>query len=391
MLIMSVCAYGADAEATRALLQDEKGRVIAVSHRGDTSLYPANTVEAIMSAAEKGADAVSVAVSLTKDGVPVLCESISLGNICETDKSVIGDIAADEFLSERLYDSFGRLTEIKPVSLEGALEKIGGKVYLILDIAPENLDAVYDVIKKTESFGIVSVRMKLSASKISEISKEGLDVIGIYTGNIIWNSISHINKLSEIGMSAAEYRTKNHFNVCYGTMVGDNFSADGKIRASAAAYDAELCGKRSDSAEGWDALIDDGFTVIETNNIEALCGYIKMCETQRQTLGSVILKAENTELDGYSVLSRDNLTAAVNKGKSLLGGRAVSLSALQKVHSDIIYCLENKRVSDGKEETKGAINVTAGNVTVFVLTGAAILAAQVFVDKKKKAKLEGGE
>ncbi len=391
MLCLSLCVMGADALKTRTLLKDETGRIVAVSHRGDTANYPANTLEAVMSASEKGADAVSVAVSVTKDSVPVLCEDISLGNVCDTDKPFIKDITAEEFLSERLYDSFGALTQITPVSLERALEEIGGEVYLILDITPESFDAVYEVIKKCDAFEVLSVRMKYSASEIAEISKENLDIIGIYTGNIIWNSTGHINKLSQAGMTAAEYRTKNYFNVCYGTVVGDNFSAEGKARASAAAYDAELCGKRSDSQQGWDSLVGDGFTVIETNNIKALSEYVEMCTAQEKSLAEIIKRAEKTDLSKSSNLSRDNINSAVKRGKALLEGRAKPLSDMQKAYSDIIYTLENRRISDGEEQTKGALNISAGKIAVFILTGAAILGAQVFVDKKKKAKYEGGK
>ena len=56
--------------------------LICVSYRGDTSAFPKNSVEGVLSAKNKGADMVSVSVLKTKDGVFVLCEDESLGNVC---------------------------------------------------------------------------------------------------------------------------------------------------------------------------------------------------------------------------------------------------------------------------------------------------------------------
>ena len=56
-------------------------KLLCISHRGDTALYPENSLEGIKSALKKGADFVSVNIEKTADGVFYLCEDESLGNI----------------------------------------------------------------------------------------------------------------------------------------------------------------------------------------------------------------------------------------------------------------------------------------------------------------------
>ncbi len=376
----------ADAEEAARLMENETGRVVSISHRGDTVFYPANSIEAIMSAKDKGADAVSVAVSKTKDGEYVLAENISLGNICNSDYEAVGEITLEELQSCNLYDSYGILTEYKAVSLKEALTELEGSVYLILDIEWEDRDGVYAIIRDCGAFSFAAVRVKASASEIADWADENIAVIGIYTGNIIWNSISHINKLSEKGMPLVEYRTKNYFNVCYGSWVSDNFSSEGKARAVAAAYDEDLCGKRNDSESGWDELIKSGFTVIETNNIDALVSYIENNEKQRESLAELLGKVKAMDTSEYSAVSRDNLADAVENAEAVLEGRAKSLEEAQNAYSDLIHCLNEKRVSDGQEDTRGALNITVGKVIAAVLIGSIILGAQIFVYKQHKKK-----
>ena len=57
-------------------IQNNRQGLIAVSYRGDTENYPENSIEAILSAKEIGADMVSVGVQQTKD-LLILAEKLS--------------------------------------------------------------------------------------------------------------------------------------------------------------------------------------------------------------------------------------------------------------------------------------------------------------------------
>lgn len=381
--VLSFTAFGADAEKTRSLIENEMGRVVAVSRNGDTSLYPANSLEAIISARDKGADAVSVSVSRSKDSY-VLCQNGSLESVCEGGFKSAAEAEYSELKECRLYDSAGVLTDCRMISLSEALAALDGSVYLILDIDWEHRDDIYTIVADADALSFVSLRAEVSAKKAAEWSKGRIDVISIYKGNIIWNSAGHISKASDGGMLMAEYRTKNYFNVCYGTVVGDSFSAKGNARAVAACYNSDFCGKRADSPEGWSQLTDDGFTVIETNNIEGLAAYIGRTERARQSLSELLEKAKTADLSRFTETGADNIRKAIADAEALLSGRAVSLEKTERAYSELLFSLNSKTLQEGKAETKGELNVTAGKIIAVVAVGAVILAAQIFVEKKRK-------
>ena len=380
-----VPAFGA-ADETRSIIADSQKRVISVSHRGNTAAFPANSVEAISSAAALGADCVSVSVGKTSDGKFVLCEDVTLSNVCETSAASLSGITLAELKKCRLYDNYGALTEIYPVTLGEALEAIDGSVYLILDIKYEDIESVCAVLSEYGALSEVSLRCKVKSSEIKKLGDYGADIIGIYGGNIVWDSINHINRLSSAGMTMAEYRTKNYFNVCYGSIVGDNFSAEGKARAVAAAYDPEMCGKRTDDSKGWNELIKNGFTVIETNNIAGLCAYISSSETQREALYALADSVREKDFSAYSELSIKNISDALSYADEVLEGRAKSLAEYEEAYSSLLLSLNGKMIAEGKQEAKGALNITAGKVVIVLIIGAAFLAVQIFIERLKKEK-----
>ncbi len=371
------------------ILEDNQGNLLSVAYRGDTAFYPENSLEGVLSAKEKGADMVSVSVRKTKDNVLVLCEQESLGNICDAPYESISEVTFEQVKGYKLYDNSGKLTECKMSSLEELLDSTDEFLYLILDIAWEDKDAVYDVLKEKDALDRVALRTKESAKKIAawtETKEEKVNVIGIYDGNIIFNAISHINTLSESGMSAVQYQSKNYFNVMYGSWTYNNFSADGKARAIAPTYNPDLCGQRSDNENGWNELIKKGFTVIETNNIEALTAYIEKNTEVRAALNELSEKAKTIDAEKYSLVSKDNLADGIEEAERVLSGRIKSLGEAESAYSKLLFYMNEMKISNGEETTRGALNVTTGKVIAAVLVGAAIFAAQIFVQKMHKKK-----
>ena len=386
ILVLSL-GFTAFAENSQEHLNDNRNGLIAVSYRGDTENYPENSIEAILSAKELGADMVSVGVQKTKD-LLILADDENIRNFCNSESESISASYWDQDLENcYLYDNSGKLTECKVASLYDAL-MVAEDIILILDIAPENKDTVYDVVKYYNATDRVIFRFKENSEDIINWvkSKETKpDVIGIYSGNIIWNAISHIENLSEV-CSIVQYQSKNYFNVMYGTWVGDRFSAEGKARALAPAYDKELCGQRQDNASGWNELIENGFSVIETNNIASLAEYTKRAEELNVSLKKLAEKAEKTDLSVYSDVSADNLSKALKEANETLQRGVSSVGELENANSQLLLAMNRLNLSDGVESQKGALNITAGKIIATVLVGAAILAGQIYVHKMQQEK-----
>lgn len=364
-----------------------KNKIIAVSYRGDTENYPENSLEAILSAKEIGADMVSVSVTKTKDNTLILAENENIRNFCNAEADTISETEWAQLENCRLYDNSGKLTDCKIVTLPEALEK-SENIILILDISAEDKDFVYGVVEAYDASDRVFLRFKENSNDIVEWvkSKETKpNVIGIYSGNIIWNAISHIENLSEV-CSIVQYQSKNYFNVMYGSWVGDRFSAEGKARAFAPAYDKELCGQREDNASGWNELIENGFSVIETNNIASLAEYAERADELNETLRKLTEKAEKTDFSVYSDVSADNLQKALKRANEELQSNVSSVGELESANSQLLLAMNRLNLSDSTESQKGALNITAGKIVAAVLVGAAILAGQIYVHKMQQEK-----
>ncbi|MBQ4267579.1 MAG: glycerophosphodiester phosphodiesterase family protein [Clostridia bacterium] len=368
-------------------IQNNRQGLIAVSYRGDTENYPENSIEAILSAKEIGADMVSVGVQKTKD-LLILAEDENIGNFCNSKSESISASYWDQDLENcYLYDNSGKLTECKVACLYDALT-VAEDIILILDIDPEDKDTVYDAVQYYDATDRVFLRFRENSDDIVEWvnSKDKKpNVIGIYSGNIIWNAVSHIENLSKVS-SIVHYESKNYFNVMYGSFVADRFSAEGKARALAPAYDRELCGQREDNASGWNELVEKGFSVIETNNIASLVKYIERSDELSASLKKLAEKAEKTELSVYSGVSADNLQKALQRAKSELQKGISSVGELESANSQLLLAMNRLNLSDGYESQKGALNITAGKVIAAVLVGAAILAGQIYVHKMQQEK-----
>lgn len=364
-----------------------KNKIIAVSYRGDTENYPENSLEAILSAEEIGADMVSVSVTKTKDNTLILAENENIRNFCNAEADTISDTEWAQLENCRLYDNSGKLTDCKIVTLPEVLEK-SDNIILILDISAEDKDFVYGVVEAYDASDRVFLRFKENSNDIVEWvkSKETKpNVIGIYSGNIIWNAISHIENLSDV-CSIVQYQSKNYFNVMYGSWVGDRFSAEGKARALAPAYDKELCGQREDNASGWNELIENGFSIIETNNIASLAEYAERADELNESLRNLTEKAEKTDLSAYSDVSADNLQKALKRANEELQSNVSSVGELESANSQLLLAMNRLNLSDSTESQKGALNITAGKIVAAVLVGAAILAGQIYVHKMQQEK-----
>ena len=364
-----------------------KNKIIAVSYRGDTENYPENSLEAILSAKEIGADMVSVSVTKTKDNTLILAENENIRNFCNAEADTISDTEWTQLENCILYDNSGKLTDYKIATLPEVLEK-SENIILILDISAEDKDFVYGVVEAYDASDRVFLRFKENSNDIVEWvnSKEAKpNVIGIYSGNIIWNAISHIENLSEV-CSIVQYQSKNYFNVMYGSWVGDRFSAEGKARALAPAYDKELCGQREDNASGWNELIENGFSVIETNNIASLAEYAERADELNESLRKLTEKAEKTDLSAYSDVSADNLQKALKRANEELQSNVSSVGELESANSQLLLAMNRLNLSDSTESQKGALNITAGKIVAAVLVGAAILAGQIYVHKMQQEK-----
>lgn len=393
IIFSSFFSAGAIFEKETALekFYSSEQKLLCISHRGDTEFYPENSLEGVKSALKKGADFVAVNIVKTADGVYFLCEDESLGNVCNAPYESLSQMNAAEAEKYKLYDVYGKETEYKLTSLERLLEKTDSEDGLILDVKPEYKDGVYSVLSEHGALDRVILRVKESSSELVEWAQskeEKVYVIAVYSGNIIFSTISSVKNMTMAEMPAVQYQSKNYFNVAYGDFFANRYLISENVRAVAVTYSPDLCGQRGDSSDGWNELIKKGYSVIETNNIEAFNEYRKETERLEKAIKELYEKSLATESDKFSQVSLDNLRKAKAECEALFSGEAFSLDEAQKAYSDLLFALEDMKISTGEVDTRGALNITAGKIIATVLVGAALLAGQIFVYKMRRNNKE---
>ena len=384
LFLVAISAFAGDGSPEEKLINDNG--ILSVSHRGNSAEFPENSLEAIKSAEEIGADFVSVSVGKTADGVLVLCDTdVPLSQVCKTDEACIAEIGSSELAGLYLYDGDGSVSGYTMATLEEAVRAVDDSL-LILDNAWSYRDEVYALLKSLGKKDRVLLRTDVSSKEIAGWTKDnpGLFVIGVYKANIVFNAISHFNRLTENGQPLVQYQSKNYFNVSFGSFVADRFSSSDSTRAIAAMYSPDLCGQRQDNCVGWDEMIERGYSVIETNCIASLVRYIRSTEEARDRLSSLCQKAQNTDFSVLSSVSAKNLRTALNKAEDVLNDPKSSSGEAESAFSDLNESMKNLAFQGSGDVQKGNLTITAGKVIAAVLVGAALLAGEIYVIKMRK-------
>ena len=389
MFLLNFPVYAKTVEKKQMLRSNSS--VMVMSHRGDESLFPSNSLEAVLSAYQnEGADMVSVSIRKTSDDVLVVCDDMPLYNICETDKTDISDYTYDEIKNLKLYRYNGEVSDFNIPKLETLIETAADEFILVIDNAWEFRDEIYEICGRLNKIESVMLRTDESSKQVTKwIDSKGekpMDVIGIYDGNIIFNAISHIDRFSKANQPAVQYQSKNYFNVMYGSLLTDRFSNRLNSRAIAPMYDKDLCGQRSDNANGWDEMISKGFTVIETNNVKELKKHLKQCSESMEKLSGLVNEVKDTNLEQYSQVSAKNFSAALKNAQDIVHSDFASLNETQERMSVLIQAINNLTFNKGNDLQKGNINITAGKIIAVVVFGALILAGEIYVHKMHKPK-----
>ena len=357
--------------------------ILSVSHRGNTAVYPENSLEAVKSAEETGADMISVSVGKTADGVLVLCDTeVPLSEISNGKAANVGELTFSDLSALRLYGNDGKLTDCKFASLEEAVNSLE-KSFLILDNAWDIRDEIYEAVKKLGKENRIILRTDVSSKSIVEWTKANPDVfvIGVYKANIVFNAASHFKRLSENGQPLVQYQNKNYFNVSFQSAVTKLFSGKNGTGALVPMYAPDRCGQRDDNSVGWDEMIERGFCAVETNAIESLVDYIVSREKARENLLSLLERAESTDTALFSSVSVRNFRTALNGAQKVIKNTRSSLGETEKAFSLLNESMNNLTFHASGDIQKGSLNVTAGKVIAAVFVGAALLAGEIYVYK----------
>ncbi|MBQ3136380.1 MAG: hypothetical protein IJB74_02750 [Clostridia bacterium] len=395
LLIISALLISASLSCSASLtvysekLYGEEDSIMCISYKGDTALYPENSLEAVLSAEEKGADGVSVGVQKTSDGIYVLTEkSKKLSDVSDAPYEKVGEITYDELQNYSLKDNTGSVTKYRMVSLSQTISLTDESFFIIVDADWEEREGIYDLISHYGAFDRIIIRTDKPASEVNEwisSKRERVNVISVYQGNIIFSAVSNFNKMCEVNALFVQYQTKNYFGVVYGDFFCKRFADENAPKALAPMYDPDLSGQRTDSQEGWNEVVEAGYSVIETNNLVSLVSYIDRHEKSGKALSVLAEKASLIGTDSYSQVQRKNLNDALAYAVNVLG-KVSSPDEYERAYSSLILAMNELSLSREDDTQKGQLNITAGKIIAAIAVGAVLLSAQIFVYKMQEEK-----
>ncbi len=124
-------------------LEDPETGLFILSHRGEHTYYPENSLEGSLSAWRCGADSSEVDLSRTKDGAFVLLHDETLRRTTDVeekkgrnglpDSVLIADWSLAQLRQLRLKDTYGKVTPFPIPTLEELFRACDGRIYLHLD------------------------------------------------------------------------------------------------------------------------------------------------------------------------------------------------------------------------------------------------------------------
>lgn len=386
-LAVSVTAYAHDIPSF-----SESGKIISVAHSGDTMSYPKNSLAAIQSAFELGADCVSIDIKRTADGYFVLSQSDELGSISlEGSGMVISKLPLSQITSLHLTDKSGKLSEHLITDLQTVLQAaIAYDKTVIIDGEWESREQVYKFICDNNANNNAIIRTDAPKKEIASFitaTSSMCRVIGEYHGNIIFSARSYITSLSKAGCSMIFLGTKNSFGVIFRNGVISAFSKTGySARAAMKTYDMNESGTRPDCESTWSDIIDRGYSVIETDRIADLVSYLDKLNTERQELSALVSQAKSVESAFLTVQSRKDIETALKDAEhSLTTISSADTLSLQK--SRLNLALNNKVFTDSSDKSsQGVFKVTAGKIAAIVIVLFVFIVVQIYFYYKQADK-----
>lgn len=265
--------------------------VWVAAHRGDWIYAPENSIPALEHAIFFGADMIETDVRLTKDGKIIMMHDYSVDRTTDG-KGTIADLTLAEIQKLRLRNNFGGMTELKVPTLEEYIQVAKDKILLYLDKAGYDLPGhepghlVKELLKVLKAHNALEQSVFVldwPYAKAKEIFGEDLEKV-IYVPVIE-------EKIPNLGAYVDEYIEKLSpvaFQFRMASLDSETYRQLPKVlesgsKAFVAATWAEHTANHNDiisiferPSAGWGWLLEQGFTVLETNYPKDLIDYLKV-------------------------------------------------------------------------------------------------------------------
>ena len=288
-MMFSACSDTASDDKRAAKIVEEirnpKSKyVLVVCHRGDWRNFPENSIPAIESVIEMGADVVELDIQLTKDSVLVLMHDGTIDR-CTTGKGRVADLTYEELQKFYMKTAHGTRCslDLKVPTLREALEVCKDRIVI-------NIDKGYNhyglVLALAEEMGMTEQILIKGSSSLASIREK----MAANKQNLLYMPIitpTNAKSMALFEEYIADDEPQLAYEICWGEYTPEVESAMQRLIADGSKLWVNslwnsLCGGLSDDVawvtsadEVYGKLVDMGATMIQTDRPEYLLEYLR--------------------------------------------------------------------------------------------------------------------
>ena len=266
------------------------GYVFVAAHRADWQYAPENSLQSLKNAIFFGADIIETDVRQTKDGQFVMMHDTTIDRMTHG-SGRIADLTLAEIKQHRLKTNWGQSTTYPVATLEEYIEEAKDKAVLYLDKAGIDLSGkeegstvrdLLEVLRRHDALQMTMFVLDWPYDKARRIFGTALDsviycpVVDDKIPNLSAYVEEYIDKLHPV---AFQFRMASLDTQTYALLPHVLNSGSRAFVASTwpnhtAQHDDNVSIFRRPS-EGWGWLIENGFTILETNFPKSLIQYLQ--------------------------------------------------------------------------------------------------------------------
>lgn len=328
---------------------NHNGRVMSVARAGYPRMYPEDSLTGLRYCVENGVDIISVTVQQTKDKGLVLLEDATVGRMLvdrSTGNAAKGKVSS--YTMEELQNNFylrdghggpnRKATKESVPGLHDALELTRNSVMLYITNGFKYAETINDVAKGLNACDVVILGGAPSADDIRIfVDHTGTPICHI-TANFVDGTTAgaprnFVKDTLEAGADAVNLASGNDYSAIFKSSTMKRFEDTGRAMVSATTF--ATSGEHVDRIEGWQELIEDGYSLIETDYPKELSAYIKDIESYRTELSSLITQAQTLDAEKYSKETAKTLKKTLQTAEGISSRGAVSLRQIDETRYNL--------------------------------------------------------
>ena len=378
---------------------NNNGRVLSAARAGYPRLYPEDSLTGLRYCVENGVDIISVTVQQTKDKGLVLLEDATIDRMLvdrstgESGKGKVSSYTLEELQNNfYLRDGHGgskKATKETVPGLHDALELTRNSVMLYITNGFQYAETINDVAKGLNACDVVILGGATSADDIKIfVDHTGTPICHI-TSNFVDGTTegaprNFIKDTLDAGADAVNLATDKDYSAIFKSSTTKRFEDAGRGMVSATTF--ATSGEHVDRIEGWQELIEAGYSIIETDYPKELSVYIKDIESYRTELSSLITQAQTLNTDKFSKETAKTLKKTLADAETMSSKGAVSLRQMDETRYNLQESIDALELGEDVDQVHTPIwqILLIIAIVLLAIAGIVLVALRVFNKHKKE-------